>query len=363
MSYTEAQAKLKADQIWKRFSVLIHLACRNSSVPETFLGGFIGVEAGVKHGGQIDPSAKRFERGVFHKLTAVRDGLMHSWSGIKTADLAGMSDDAITNFATSWGLTQIMGWHLVHNLKGTIEDLRDPDKHLTYAVQLLGITAGRYLKAKDFGSVLRIWNSGSANGKTYDPDYVANAMAVKAAYAAIVETHGYESQTNSAVEVPAVSQPDQKPAENSADEPTVAPPIVEAQPPIQNAENITNVSTGDKTVPDNFVPEDKIVNAPAKEGSTQQAAAMTIGGFIVPTFMVGFIAAVKSAITNGFISADQIGSVVINFISGNSKFVLAGLGLVVGGMMLKKLYKQITMWLTMYIAARADMHNVTVKPQ
>lgn len=134
-------------------------------------------------------------------------------------------------------------------------------------------------------------------------------------------------------------------------------------PPVQNAENITNVQTGDKNVPDNFVAQNKSVPAPAAEGTTKSAATMTVAGFTVPAFMVGIITAIKSAMADGYISAQQIGDAVLGFVQNNTRYVFAGLGLVITGMFLKKLYKQVTLWLSMYFAARADMHNVTVKPQ
>lgn len=156
------------------------------------------------------------------------------------------------------------------------------------------------------------------------------------------------------------------PRESTATEPAAAESS-EAQPPpppTQNAENITNVQTGGgPSVPPDFKPENKTVDAPPAEGSTATATKMTIAGFAVPTFLVSFFAAIKSAYEQGFINAAQVGEVAINFISQNTGYVFAGLGLVVGGMMLKKLYKQVTLWLSMYFAARADMHNVTVKPQ
>lgn len=188
--YTTAQARAKARQIHDRFGPEIEDACAGSSVPEDFLGGFCGVEAGVDHAGHISETATRFEPGVFHHLQLVRDGLAKSWSHITTADLAGSTDDALRNLATSYGLTQIMGWHMIHDLAGTIADLRDPEKHLHYAVELLNLTAGRYLRAKDFESVLRIWNSGTPTGRTYDPDYVHNALAVKAEYSKLITDNG-----------------------------------------------------------------------------------------------------------------------------------------------------------------------------
>ena len=189
MTYTEKQAQAKAQQIFDRFGLKVHLACANSIVEESFLAGFIGVEAGIDRNGQIREDAKRFEVHVYASLKAVRDGLKRSYNRITKADIANASDDALKNLATSFGMTQIMAWHLIKNLRGTVADLRDPEKHLFYAVELLNLTARKHLLKREYDSVLRIWNTGSANGKTYHADYVGNALKVKKYYEIILKAN------------------------------------------------------------------------------------------------------------------------------------------------------------------------------
>jgi hypothetical protein len=164
-------------------------ACAMTTVPEAFLAALISVE-----NARLDPHASRFEKAVFEKLKALRNPLKfwrREWSGITPRDLRGLSDEALINLATSFGYTQIMGWHCLHNLRNldgsaaSVAQLRDSKLHLLYAVQLLELVARRYLKVKDYGAVLHIWNSGSPTGKTFDPGYVANALAVKNCYASL----------------------------------------------------------------------------------------------------------------------------------------------------------------------------------
>jgi hypothetical protein len=149
-------------------------------VPAAFLAGLISVE-----NGKLDSRALRYEPHVLEKLRQVRDSvLLRSYNGIRRAQIASASDDALKALATSYSFTQIMGWHvLVAPLaEHSVAELRDPDKHLFFAVQLLEWDAGAYLKAKDYASVLRIWNTGRPNGKTFDSNYIANALAVMEAY-------------------------------------------------------------------------------------------------------------------------------------------------------------------------------------
>lgn len=191
--YTKAQAARIAEQIHQRFGALISAACKGTLVPPPFLAGFIGVEAGKDRKGQIKPEATRFEAGVFADLKSLRDTgicevagkLRTTYNGVRQAQIKDADDTALRALATSYGLTQAMGWHVVNNLKCTINDLRDLDKHLIYAVRLLVIVSGNNLQRKEYDDVLRIWNTGSENGKTYHEDYVANALAVMREYAAL----------------------------------------------------------------------------------------------------------------------------------------------------------------------------------
>lgn len=156
--------------------------------------------------GRINFDAVRFEPGVFSKLKALRDqgwyptrkGRATSYNGVRPEDLAGAPDAALRNLASSWGGLQTMGYYtlrLFTDTDGTIvtiAELRDPDRHFKYAVQLLLSDAGARAdvcalgKAIDnadgkgirrsFERVLRRWNSGSPTGETFDPEYVDHGV-------------------------------------------------------------------------------------------------------------------------------------------------------------------------------------------
>lgn len=189
MKYSRSQAEKLARQIRDRFGDKIARATHGSSVPPKFLAGLISVEAGKDSKGQLSETATRFEAGVFAKLQAVREGTRSNWSGIKTAHIRDATDASLRALATSYGLTQVMGWHCINNLDCTVADLRDPDKHLNYAVDLLQLNAaGGDFERQEYVGEFKQWNSGSETGKTYDPDYVHNAGAVMDAYADLDST-------------------------------------------------------------------------------------------------------------------------------------------------------------------------------
>ncbi|MBX3266400.1 MAG: hypothetical protein KF831_06800 [Acidobacteria bacterium] len=180
---TKAQARKLAKQIFDRFDKQIFEATNGTMIEPAFVAGLIANEAGKDRAGNINRSATRFEPHVFAALKAVRDGRRTSYSGIRRADVADASDKALRALATSYEATQIMGWHVVKNLRCTIADLRNPDKHLFYTVKLLQLNG--YTKRLDENQMdreMRQWNTGREDGKTYHANYVPNARLIRAAY-------------------------------------------------------------------------------------------------------------------------------------------------------------------------------------
>jgi hypothetical protein len=178
-------AKGLAVKIKHSLGAEIARVCGGTMVPESFLAALISVE-----NDRLNQHAFRFDRDVKDKLKRLQNPLVfwrREWNGITQADLKGASDDALTNLATSFGYTQIMGWWAIPLTKQlresiTVADIRDPLQHLWIAVRLLNLTANRYLKLHEYGAVLRIWNTGSPFGRPHDPEYVAHALAVDQEY-------------------------------------------------------------------------------------------------------------------------------------------------------------------------------------
>ena len=168
-------------RIKTRWSSAIQEACRYSSIPEEFLAALIANESGG------NPEAQRFERGVFRKLCAVRAGELREYGGITRDFLASTEDATLRDWATSWGLTQVLGYHIARR-PGGVEILKVPASHLKFALGLLGEFIERFqLNPKaEFEEMFRCWNSGAPyddpktpriEGKTFDPKYAENGLA------------------------------------------------------------------------------------------------------------------------------------------------------------------------------------------
>ena len=174
-------------RIKTRWGPAIQEACKYSSVPQEFLAALIAGESGG------NPDAQRFEPRVFRKLSVVRAGLLREYAGITHDFVASTEDMTLRDWATGWGLTQVLGYHVARR-PGGVEILKVPASHLKFALGLLGQFVERFqLNPKaEFEEMFRCWNSGAPyddpqtpriEGKTFDPKYIARGLARMKTYA------------------------------------------------------------------------------------------------------------------------------------------------------------------------------------
>ena len=201
-------------------------AVHASSLPESFLAAIVANESGGH------AAVSRFEPAVFTRLVNVAAGRQAAFScpgsrkPLTAPDLLAYASPGelqpsqvvaeyqgppfqpappgaparglqwglkrLSDLATSFGLCQVMGWHLVEmagyaGWAWTVGDLLDGAKNLQCAVALASYFAVRYELdlSKDFEQLLRCWNCGTPDGTTFDPMYVPNGLARSAAYAAL----------------------------------------------------------------------------------------------------------------------------------------------------------------------------------
>lgn len=173
-----------------RFGTTIAAACSVSSVPPAFIAALIANESG----GNVN--AKRFEPHVLSALWEVLLGRKAAYGSIARSVLVGyvagvpvptinvpahLPPDAfqrVDALATSWGLTQIMGYHALE-FGVALNDLNSPESGLGIATKMLtGFARSFQLDVtKDFGEMFRCWNGGHPTAQTFDPQYVPNGLA------------------------------------------------------------------------------------------------------------------------------------------------------------------------------------------
>jgi hypothetical protein len=200
---TAPEARLVA-LVYARCGALILSACAASSVEPEFLGALVANESGG------DPRAARFEPSVYRHLAAVAAGAAPSYAGFSREplsaeiadmlhpksgdfhgrylsapfaanhqrDLGALADEALRELATSWGYTQIMGYHMIGRA-GTVRDLLDPRRHFRIALGLLAEFIEEYQldPRREFAEMFCCWNTGRPYGRTYDPHYIERGLA------------------------------------------------------------------------------------------------------------------------------------------------------------------------------------------
>jgi hypothetical protein len=198
----KAEARL-VGLVFNRCQAAIAAVCASSSVPAEFLGALVANESAG------NPNAARFEPAVYRHLKALAAGAAPRYGAILPGDLsaevedmlhpksdafhgrfltgpfganhqvalAALADEALRELATSWGYTQIMGYHLVGR-SGTVRDLLDPAFHFRLALELLAdfIQEFQLDAAREFAELFRCWNTGQPYGSTFDPQYVERGL-------------------------------------------------------------------------------------------------------------------------------------------------------------------------------------------
>src|SRR5437016_11821734 len=161
MGGTLAEQRVVARVFQRCHAAIVH-ACQSSSVPPEFLGALTANESGG------NARAARFEPAVYRHLGAVIAGESPAYGSLaadalqaklglvahrKSEDyhaqflnppfaaeqrsvLSELEDETLRELSTSWGYTQIMGYHLVGRA-GAVPDLLEPDFHFLLALRLL----------------------------------------------------------------------------------------------------------------------------------------------------------------------------------------------------------------------------------
>lgn len=183
-----------------KWGAMIAAACATSSVPAAFLAGLIANESGG------NPDAKRFESHVLLALWEVLLGRKTAYGSIGRPSLVGFVSGAslpvytaaaslpadtyqrLDSLATSWGLTQVMGYNAMAMNQGP-EKLKDPAAALSISLQMLAQFVHRFQldPITDFSPMFACWNTGGPDpAKTFDPNYVPNGLARMKIYAELL---------------------------------------------------------------------------------------------------------------------------------------------------------------------------------
>jgi hypothetical protein len=203
---SDANTKLM-QRIRDSYGALAIHVCRDTGLPPAFLAALIANETGG------DENEKRFERNVLTSLWEVLLGRAPAYGSIHrpallcildpsladpskripAADLAS-SLQRLDGLATSWGLTQIMGYNTCplweHSGWSAIEQIKTAPGNLEFATGMLLSFAKRFQldPARDFPPLFACWNCGRPDPtKTFDPHYCADGVERMQLYSTLDE--------------------------------------------------------------------------------------------------------------------------------------------------------------------------------
>jgi hypothetical protein len=175
------------------------------AVPESLVAALIANESGG------NPAITRFEPSVFTGLSSVLLGLKSSYGILGTQhillyvapeDASGGSAvppvpggfvgrmKRLKDLATSWGLTQIMGFNaLAKNKSMGALSPGNPKGQIQLTLELLDDFVEEFHLDpwKASGDLFHCWNGGSPNSPTFDPNYPRNGLARMALYETIAK--------------------------------------------------------------------------------------------------------------------------------------------------------------------------------
>jgi len=259
----------------------------------------------------------------------------------------------ITGRANHIKLGKIIGADLVSNPNLALKP------EIAFEILVVGMLRGLFTGKKlsdyinsektDYKSARRIVNG-------TDKDILIASIAVK--FESILKNS--IAQRSEAVATAGSTKPQGVAVESPGNDSSVSPALNSESDGGQVADQITNINSGEKAVPDNFVPDTKTMDAPPKAGVSEKlgrwAAYLGLG---VPS-VAGIGQATKQLYDDGTISPADIFRViaaVFNLVLPYSVYIIFGF---IGYKIIKEGLKQISFMLRMWLNASPSHHDVQI---
>lgn len=161
--------------MYHRFHIEIDQATNGTPIPAAYLAALISLES-LPLGNR---DSARFEPMIYERLLDLKwDG--KSFGYMKRSEIQKYEDPEIRRLATSYGLTQIMGYHCI-DLGCSVDDLKS-SYHLVWAVAWMRKNYNRMAVNRNWAACFRIHNTGRPDGKPGRPDYVTRGLVRMAFY-------------------------------------------------------------------------------------------------------------------------------------------------------------------------------------
>jgi hypothetical protein len=151
--------------IYHRLHSEIEAAVSGTEIPAAYLAAVISLESYPP--GNRD--SRRFEPKVYQRLLEMKNQ-GRPFGRLPEDKIRRLSDTELRALSTSYGLTQIMGYHCL-DLGCSIQDLAG-EYHLLWSIAYMRRHYLPQIVKKDWEACFRIHNTGRAEGTTHRDDYV-----------------------------------------------------------------------------------------------------------------------------------------------------------------------------------------------
>lgn len=156
-------------RIYHTWNIEIERATLGTDISPNYLAALISLESHPPG----NASSSRFESSIYKRLLDLKhDG--RRFGIISRRKVSALNDEELREMATSYGLTQIMGYHCLY-LGCSIEDLKG-EYHLQWAVAWMEQNYRGLPGKRDWEGCFRIHNTGHPAGSPARKDYVERGL-------------------------------------------------------------------------------------------------------------------------------------------------------------------------------------------
>lgn len=155
-------------RIRDRWGARLVWACAGTAIPAALLAAFVASESGG------NPNATNLEESILAMFQNIIEGRAVRWKPLMQVQLKRLTEEQRVQYATSYGLTQITGYHVYPR---DPRELLDPDTSLRETVVLLEAWLRHYAldPKQQAAELFHCWNGGGPHNRTV-PGYVEHGL-------------------------------------------------------------------------------------------------------------------------------------------------------------------------------------------
>jgi hypothetical protein len=169
--------------LYHKYQKDIERATLGTQISPAYLAALISLESHPPG----NPESERFEPAIYERLKELKY-TAKPYGSLSRKVMLNLTDAELRKLATSYGLTQIMGFHCL-DLGCSVDELKG-NYHLQWAVVWMMKNYRDAARRNDWESCFRIHNTGHPSGTTSRKDYVSIGLKRMKYYEGWLERKG-----------------------------------------------------------------------------------------------------------------------------------------------------------------------------